>query len=60
MAKQYFDVAITTEKDDMSKTSGAALTLTNQVRVIYDDTLTTSELHTLITRIRDKIAEVEQ
>ncbi len=57
MAKQYIDAAITTEKDAMVNTSTSA-TLTNQVRVIYDDTLSTEDLHTLITRIRDKIGEV--
>lgn len=60
MAKQYIDAAISTEKDSMVKTNGSALTLTNSVRIIYDDTLDNAELFTLITRIRDKIAEVEQ
>jgi len=60
MAKQYFDASISTDKSSLSKTSGASLTLINSVRIIYDDTLDTATLYTLITRIRDKIQEVEQ
>ena len=48
MAKQFIDDAITDDKVDMTKTDGTALTLTN------------SALYTLLTRVRDKIAEVEQ
>lgn len=60
MAKQYVDAAIETEKDDMAQADGTSLTLTNDVRILYDDTLDASQLYTLITRIRDKIAMIEQ
>ena len=59
MAKQFVDAAVKTEKESMAKQDGTALTLTNGVRVLYDDTLTTSELYTLITRIRDRILQLE-
>lgn len=59
MAKQFLDAAIVTEKESIAKQSGAALTLTNAVRVLYDDTLTTNQLYTLITRIRDRILQLE-
>jgi uncharacterized ubiquitin-like protein YukD len=59
MAKQFLDAAVETEKESIAKQDGTALTLTNKVRVLYDDTLTTSELYTLITRIRDRILQLE-
>ena len=45
-------------KEAMSTATGA--TLTNEVRIVYDDTLETGHLVTLINRIRDKILEVEE
>jgi hypothetical protein len=60
MAKQFIDADITTEMDNMAISSGAALTLTNDVRILYDDALDTSVLYATITRIRDKILENEQ
>lgn len=59
MAKQFLDAAIETEKESISKQDGTSLTLTNSVRVLYDDTLTTGELYTLLTRIRDRILQLE-
>lgn len=59
MAKQFIDAAITTEKQAMTKQDGTALTLTNSVRILYDDTLTKRQLMVLIDRIRDKINELE-
>ncbi len=58
MTTQHIDATLETEKDSMSTATGA--TLTNDVRIVYDDTMPTSELYTLITRIRDKILEVEE
>jgi len=60
MAKKYIDAAISTEKDAMATADGTSLTLTNSVRVLYDDTLDTATLHTLLTRVRDKILEIEE
>lgn len=59
MAKLFLDAAITTEKESIAAQDGSALTLTNQVRVLYDDTLTTSQLYTLLTRIRDRLIQLE-
>lgn len=59
MAKQFVDADITTEKESMAKQDGSALTLTNKVRVLYDDTLTTGELYTLLTRISERILQLE-
>lgn len=59
MAKQFFDAAVTTEKDDMSKQDGTALTLTNTVRVLYDDTAETATLVATLDRIKEKILETE-
>lgn len=60
MAKKYIDAAVTTEKDSMTVADGTALTLTNGVRVLYDDTLSTADLYVALTRVRDKIVENEQ
>lgn len=60
MAKQFVDAAVTTEKEDMSIQDGTSLTLTNSVRILYDDTLDTATLITTINRIRDKILEHEE
>lgn len=59
MAKQFIDASISTEKESMAKQDGTALTLDGQVRVLYDDTLTTKQLYVLISRIRDRIQQLE-
>lgn len=58
MAQQYIDAAIATEKESMTETDGSGLTLTNDVRVLYEDTLDSRQLHVLLTRIRDRITQV--
>jgi len=60
MAKQFIDASISTEKESMAKQDGTALTLDGQVRVLYDDTLTTKQLYVLISRIRDRIQQLEE
>ena len=60
MAKQFIDASISTEKESMAKRDGTALTLDGQVRVLYDDTLTTKQLYVLISRIRDRIQQLEE
>lgn len=57
MAKKYIDAATTTTKDDMTVADGTALTLTNSVRLLYDDTVPKSDLVVLIERIREKIIQ---
>jgi hypothetical protein len=59
MAKQFLDAAITTEKGSISQQDGTALTLTNSVRILYDDTLETGTLITLIDRMKERILELE-
>jgi hypothetical protein len=59
MAKQFIDASISTEKESMARQDGTALTLTGQVRVLYEDTLTTEQLYVLLTRIRDRIQQLE-
>lgn len=58
MTDTHIDASIETDKDSM--TTGTGSTLTGDVRVIYDDTQDPAAIFTLITRIRDKIAEVMQ
>lgn len=55
MAKKFIDAALTTEKESYELGDGTALTLTNGVRVLYDDTLEPAALHVLLTRIRDRL-----
>lgn len=59
MAKFFIDAGIATEKDAMVKQDGTALTLTNQVRVLYDDSLTSGQVVVLIERIAERINELE-
>lgn len=60
MAQKFFDVAVTTEKDSMTQQDGTALTLTNIVRVLYDDTQETAAIATALDRVKQKILETEQ
>lgn len=57
MAKKFIDAAITTAKESMSLQDGTALTLTNKVRLLYDDTVKKGDLIVLIDRIRDRLLE---
>lgn len=59
MAKQFLDASVSDTKESIAQQDGTALTLTNTVRVLYDDTVTPTELYVTLTRIRDKIAELE-
>lgn len=59
MAKQFVDASIITEKEDVAKQDGTALDLTGNVRIIYDDSLTTKQLYVLISRLRDRILQIE-
>lgn len=60
MAKQFIDAAVSTEKDDMTQSDGTSLTLTNTVRVLYDDTAETATVITTLDRIKEKILELEK
>lgn len=59
MAKQFVDAGVSTMKVNMAKQDGTALTLTNSVRILYEDTLSKQDLYVLINRIRDRILETE-
>ena len=59
MAKKFIDAAVTTEKGSMTQSDGTSLTLTNTVRVLYDDTAETATLITTIDRIKERILELE-
>lgn len=57
MAQKFIDVDVDTIKEDFENGDGTALTLTNSVRVLYDNTIESAELFTILTRIRDRILE---
>jgi len=59
MAKVYIDAAIEDARDGLSTADGSVLTLTNDVRLLYDDTLSTSDLFVLIDKIKERIQELE-
>lgn len=59
MAKVFYDAAITTTKESMSAGDGTSLTLTNTVRVLYDDTATKADILVTLERIKEKINEAE-
>lgn len=58
MAKKFIDTDVNTDKETYTVADGSALTLTNKVRVLYDDTVEVGELYTILTRIRDRIKEL--
>jgi len=60
MAKQFLDADVSDVKTAIAQQDGTALTLTNTVRVLYDDAVSTGELYTAMNRIRDRIMELEQ
>lgn len=57
MAKMFVDAKVVTEKSAMINQDGSALTLTNTVRVLYDNTITNADLFVTLTRIRDRLAK---
>ena len=57
MAKKFIDAAVSTDKNSYTKGDGTALTLTNTVRVLYDDTAEPAELFTTLTRIAESILD---
>jgi hypothetical protein len=59
MAKQFVDASISTDKESVAKQDGTELTLTGNVRIVYDDTLDTKQLYVLISRLRDRILQLE-
>ena len=58
MAKKFIDTNVNVEKEAYTVADGTALTLTNKVRVLYDDTLESAELYAILTRIRDQFAKL--
>ena len=59
MAKKFVDAAIITEQEAMTLGDGSALTLTNGVRVLYDDTLEKGAIVVLLERIKNAILRLE-
>lgn len=59
MAKKFIDTDVNTDKESYELGDGTSLTLTNKVRVLYDDTLEPAELYTTLTRIRDRLSNSE-
>jgi len=59
MAKKFVDAAIKTEQESMTLQDGSALTLTNGVRVLYDDTLEKGAIAVLLERIKNAILRLE-
>jgi hypothetical protein len=59
MAKHFIDALVTTDKESMTKQDGTALTLTGQVRILYDDAATKADLMVCIERIQERINELE-
>lgn len=59
MAKKFVDAAVTTEQESMTLEDGSALTLTNGVRVLYDDTLEKGAIVVLLERIKNAILRLE-
>lgn len=59
MAKQFIDASVTTVKESMTKEDGTALTLSGQVRILYDDAATKADLMVCIERIKERINELE-
>jgi hypothetical protein len=61
MAKKFIDLAVGTAIDDDSIAlgDGTALTLTNKVRVLYDDALSKHEIEVLLKRAAALIRKLE-
>jgi len=57
MAKIFIDSAIPDSRDDMAEEDGAALTLTGDIRIVYDNTKPFGDLVTLIHRMADKMRQ---
>lgn len=57
MAKKFIDTDVNADKESYELGDGTSLTLTNKVRVLYDDSVTPSELYVTLTRIRDRLTE---
>lgn len=59
MAKQFIDIAVEDARDDVAALSdGTALTLTNAVRILIDDTVPKSDLMNAIDRAKERINEL--
>ena len=59
MAKKFVDAAVGTEQESMTLEDGTALTLTNSVRVLYDDTLEKGAIVVLLECIKNAILRLE-
>jgi hypothetical protein len=60
VAKKFIDMTVEADRDSAASLSdGTALTLTGDVRVLYDDTVPKSDLIACIDKVRDRINELE-
>lgn len=55
MAKKFVDLALSTDHAAVALQDGTALTLTNSVRILYDDTVPKAERDALIVRAWEAI-----
>jgi hypothetical protein len=60
MTTQRIDVAIGDDQDSLTNTGAGTLTADHIVRLEYDDTATTLDLHNALTHLRDKITQLEE
>jgi hypothetical protein len=58
MAKRFIDVTVNTQKEAMTNQDGSALTLTGQVRVLFEDSATKADILIALQRIKDRITEI--
>lgn len=59
MAKKFIDVTVNTVKESMTVQDGTALTLTGQVRVLYEDTATKADIIVSLERVLERIRETQ-
>lgn len=57
MAQKFVDVSLKDEKEDYELGDGAALDLTGDIRVVYDDAIEPAKLYTVLTQVRNRLLE---
>jgi len=60
MTIQRVEVAIGDDQDNLTNTAAGTLTAGHIVRLEYQDTATTLDLHNALTHLRDKITQLEE
>jgi hypothetical protein len=56
MANKYLDISYTTAPESMSEADGSALTVTNDVRVLYDNATANQQIILALQRAIEKLA----